>query len=230
MNSARYLLYLIAVIMSVLTIRVGYSTADVLCRNNGSGVLKVRPDECRKKETQVDPSDIGLVPGLDPSRWSWLGEGEGTYWYVPTDNLPAIEWDSSDPQNYSPVLDQTVWHIERYENGYFFGPLVVQLGVRSPLCQYMIGSVTPNGRVYIAFNPLNTIPIGSPSLTTGVGQMVLKEEEWTFNMQMASGNASSQVGHWAFMLECNPGEECWANLPGVQKSLPEFISNCEIEF
>lgn len=48
-------------------------------------------------------------------------------------------------------------------------------------------------------------------------------------MQMASGPSSNQVTHWAFMLECTPDEECWANLPGVQKGIPEFLSNCLIE-
>ena len=56
--------------------------------------------------------------------------------------------------------------------------------------------------------------------------MVLKGNDWTFNMQMASGSASNQVTNWAFMLECTPDEECWTNLPGVQKNLPDFLSNC----
>jgi hypothetical protein len=229
MYRGRYLFYFIALIISAITISTDYSVADVLCRNNKRGVLKLRPDECKKNETQVDLSDIATDPKLDAKRWIWLGEGEGTYWYVPAIYLPAVEWDSTDPRNYSPVLDQTVWHIERYENGYFFGPIVVQIGLRPPLCQYMIGSVTPDGRVYIAFNPLTTFPIGNPSLTIGLGHMILKNGDWTFNMQMSSGVASNQVAHWAFMLECKPGEECWEDLPGVQKSLPEFFSNCEDE-
>lgn len=227
MKRRRYLIYLIAFVLPAVSLGADISAADVLCRNNKRGILKLRPEECRKNETQVDLSDIATDPELNPSRWSFLGEDGGTYWYVPTQYLPAVEWDSSDSENYSAVLDQTVWHIERYENGYFFGPIAVQIGLRPPLCQYMIGSVTPDGSVYIAFNPLTTIPIGSPSLTIGTGKMVLKNEEWTFNMQMSSGSSSNQVAHWAFMLECEPGEECWDNLPGVQGSLTEFISNCE---
>ncbi len=229
MKADRNLIYLIALILSVATLGIDYSAAEVLCRNNKRDVLKLRPDQCAKNETQVDPSDIETDTALNPERWSWLGEDDGTYWYVPTPSLPAVQWDSSAPKDYSPVMDQTVWHIERYENGYFFGPIVAQIGVQPPICQYMIGSVTPNGRVYIAFNPLSTIPIGSPSLTIGLGQMVLKQGEWTFNMQMASGTSSNQVAHWAFMLECSPGEQCWDNLPGAQKSLTEFLSNCETD-
>jgi len=229
MNICRNFICLIAFILSVVSLSVDYSAADVLCRNNKRDILKLRPDQCVKNETQVDLSDIETDPALNPTRWSWLGEGGGTYWYVPTSGLPAVQWDSSDPKDYSPVMDQTVWHIERYENGYFFGPIVAQIGVQPPICQYMIGSVTPNGRVYIAFNPLSTIPIGSSTLTIGLGQMVLKSGEWTFNMQMASGTSSNQVAHWAFMLKCSPTEECWDNLPGVQKSLTEFLSNCETD-
>ena len=229
MNSRRYSLYILALVISVTILGAEYSSAEVLCRNNKRGILKLRPDECTNKETQVDLSDIETDPKLDATRWTWLGEGEGTYWYVPAIYLPAVQWNSNDPANSSPVLDQTVWHIERYENGYFFGPIVVQIGLSPPLCQYMIGSVTPDGRVYIAFNPISTIPIGSSSLTIGLGQMVLKNGDWTFNMQMSSGAAFNQVAHWAFMLQCTPEQECWEDLPGVQKSLPEFLSNCQTQ-
>jgi hypothetical protein len=122
----------------------------------------------------------------DASRWSWLGARGGTYWYVPAENLLAFRWDSSTPQNATAIDDQTVWHIERYDNGYIFGPIVVKLAGIPRLCQYLIGSVTPDGRVYISFNSLQAIPIGTPSLTTGIGQMVRARQGWEFNMQMAS--------------------------------------------
>ena len=51
--------------------------------------------------------------------------------------------------------------------------------------------------MYISFNSLQAIPIGTPSLTTGIGQMVRGGREWAFNMQMASGSSTSQVTHWA---------------------------------
>jgi hypothetical protein len=77
MSTGRNFIYLIAFIMSVVFINTDYSTADVLCKNNKRGILKLRPDECKKNETQVDLSDIGIDPALNPSRWSWLGEGGG---------------------------------------------------------------------------------------------------------------------------------------------------------
>lgn len=202
------------------------SWADVLCANDKSGILKVRTEECKSNETEVDLSGIALSPAVTPQRWSWLGEGGGTYWYVPVGNLPAIEWDTSDPKNYSPVVDQTVWHIDHYADGYFSGTVVAQIGIHPPQCQYLIGSVTPSGAVYITFNSLTEPPVGSPALTTGTGGMVLKGNDWTFNMQMASGPASSQVTHWAYMVECTPEKECWTDLPGVQQSLPDFLANC----
>src|SRR5262245_4433048 len=90
--------------------------------------------------------------GAQHHRWSWLGENGGTYWYVPAENLLAFRWDTSAPRAAIPVNDQTVWHIERYDGGYIFGPIVVNLARLPRLCQYLIGSVTPDGRVYISFN------------------------------------------------------------------------------
>lgn len=229
MRTGKLIFTLIAVFITSAALGTGYSEADVICSHKKSKVLKLRPEQCKENETQVDLSNIAQDPGLNPARWSWLGEGEGTYWYVPAVNLPAVEWDSSDPTNYSPVSDQTVWHVENYAEGYFFGTVVVQFGVRPPACQYLIGSVTPDGGVFIAFNPLESPPVGSPTLTTGAGKMVLKDGEWTFLMQMASGSSSMQIAHWAYMLECTPDEECWENLPGVQKGIQEFISGCEAQ-
>src|SRR5262249_24366213 len=134
----------------------------------------------------------------DVSQWSWLGENGGTYWYVPQENLEAIRWNTAAPSAYASIDDQTVWHLERFENGSFFGPVVVKFAAYPRLCQYMIGSVTPAGRVYISFNSVQAIPIGNPSITTGSGEMVKQRGAWTFNMQMASGSSSSQIAHWAF--------------------------------
>jgi hypothetical protein len=163
----------------------------------------------------------------DTSRWAWLGENGGTYWYVPPENLQAIQWDTEAPSAYASVDDQTVWHIQRYDNGYFFGPVVVKFAGYPRLCQYMIGSITPGGRVYISFNAVQAIPLGSPSITTGTGQMVRQSGAWTFNMQMASGSSSIQVAHWAFMRQCTPDQPCWNDLPGTERSIPELLAQCD---
>jgi hypothetical protein len=230
MRTGRYIFALIALFIAAAAFGADDSkAAQVICSHKKKGVLKLRQEQCEENEIQVDLSDIAEPQYLNPTRWSWLGEGEGTYWYVPPVNLPAVQWDSSDPTNYFPVSDQTVWHVESYADGYFFGTVVVQFGTGSPACQYLIGSVTPDGGVYIAFNPLSSPPIGSPTLTTGSGKMAFKDGEWTFLMQMASGISSTQVAHWAYMLECTPDEECWENLPGVERGIEEFLSNCEAE-
>jgi len=168
----------------------------------------------------------GASPGQGSSRWSWLGENGGTYWYVPQENLEAIMWQTAAPANYAPIEDQTVWHIESFANGYLFGPLVVKFAGYPPLCQYMIGSVTPSGSVYISFNAVQTIPHGSPSITTGTGDMVKQAGAWTFNMQMASGSSETQISHWAFMQQCTASQPCWSDLPGPEQSLPAFLAQC----
>ena len=204
--------------------------AQVLCRREGraKSKLKIRQDVCKRNERQVDLTEL-QAPETDASRWSWLGEGQGTYWYVPERYLPAVRWDTDDPSSYAFLSDQTVWHIQNYQSGYFFGPVVVKFEGVPRLCQFMIGSVTPNGNVYIAFNSVQTVPVGTPSITVGTGQMTKRNSEWMFNMQMASGSAQTQVAHWAFMRQCTPDQNCWSELPGVELSIPEFLELCDTE-
>ncbi len=89
-------------------------------------------------------------------RWQWL---EGTYWYVPHDYLLAL---ASSPALKSPlpVSDQTVYHIARYEDGYFWGTTAVSYspprGSSAPevSCLQLVGSVTPEGQVHLTFTLL----------------------------------------------------------------------------
>ncbi len=160
--------------------------------------------------------------------WSLLGEDGGTYWYVPEIYLPAIEWMTVDPESYTSISDQTVWHINKFEDGYIFGPLAVKLETtQMVLCQFLIGSITPGGRVYITFNSLFDPPPGSPALTVGLGEMVKVRKAWTFNMQMSSGPAEVQIAHSAFMKQCTPDDDCWFDLPGVNAGVPEILSQCD---
>ena len=159
------------------------------------------------------------------SRWTWLGADGGTYWYVPTAFLPAYRWNTDDPATATEVSDQTVWHIERFKNGYFFGPAVAQLDGGSAMCQYMIGSITPAGRVYIAFN--SQPARGRPSITTGTGDMTRTPDGWAFVMQMATGSDTRQVAHWAAMTQCREGQPCWNALPGTGASIPDMLAQCD---
>ncbi|MBL8263572.1 MAG: hypothetical protein JNM58_14200 [Xanthomonadaceae bacterium] len=160
-----------------------------------------------------------------PQDWAWLAADGGTYWYVPQAGLPAYRWRTSDPAGAQQVSDQTVWHIERVENGYVFGPVVAQLNDEKPQCQYLIGSITPEGQVYLTFN--STGGNGTPTLTTGVGAVVADLGGPAFQMQMATGSDTLQVTHWARMTQCREGEPCWTDLPGLQgTSVREFLGNC----
>lgn len=166
------------------------------------------------------------VPATPTSaRWTWLAADGGTYWYVPSAYLPAYRWETSNPSAASEVEDQTVWHIDRYENGYFFGPAVAQLDDGQAACQYMVGSITPAGRVYIAFTSQPTV--GSPSVTTGIGDMTETADGWAFAMQMATGSDRRQVAHWASMQQCREGDACWNSLPGTGSSITSMLALCD---
>lgn len=156
-------------------------------------------------------------------RWQWLA---GSYWYVPSQYLPAVRWDTSNPSAYSGLSDQTVWYIQSYDEGYFAGSVAVQFGGYSRTCQYLIGSVTPEGDVLISFTPLQAIPATDPTVTSGTGRMVRKQGRWAFSMQMSSGSGSTQVTHWAYMMRCKPSQPCWTNLPATSQSLGDFIAGC----
>ncbi len=155
--------------------------------------------------------------------WSWIGAGEGTYWYVPEESLQAITWDPYSPSDYTFIDDQTVWHIEYYDNGYLAGPVVVKFEGYPRSCQYMIGSVAPDGEVHVSFTSLEEMP----SITTGTGHMVREEGSFAFSMQMASGNASVQVAHWAIMRKCTPDQDCWDDIPGSDATISELLASCE---
>lgn len=158
--------------------------------------------------------------------WTWLAQDGGTYWYVPQDTLQAIQWDATAPSAHVSIDDQTVWHIEGYDNGYFFGPAVVKFAGYPRLCQYMIGSITPQGRVYIAFNPLQVIPDDAPAITSGTGTMTQKNQAPAFVMQMSSGSSANHVSHWSYMLQCTPDQPCWNDLPGTHNSISGTLALC----
>ncbi len=167
-------------------------------------------------------------PPSPSQRWAWLAADGGTYWYVPQAGLPAYRWQTSDPAGATEVSDQTVWHIERFENGYVFGPVVAQLDDQAPQCQYLVGSITPDGRVYLTFNTIGGS--GSPTLTTGIGEVIEDRTGPVFQMQMATGSDRLQVTHWARMTQCRAGQPCWEALPGLDDtSISEFLANCDAD-
>ena len=152
--------------------------------------------------------------------WSWL---EGTTWYVPTSGLPAYVY-MPEQNQLIPVQDQTVYTITGYRNGYFWGRTAAKLGDNAITCKSLVGSVTPEGKIYLTFTDY---PYTDGSETTiGIGSMVVKGRQWTMANQMSTGSSSAQIGHWAYMVQTRPNQASWQSLPGVNMSVPQFMQDC----
>ncbi len=163
----------------------------------------------------------------DRARFRWLVD---SYWYVQTPDLPALRFDPDSGQ-LDWLVDQTVWHIQGYTNGYFWGvtaALLYEAGSEVPKHGLrarrrhatMLGTVTPEGRVHI------TLLQGSDAASAVVGIGTLTEHQGvpSFEMQMSTGQ-DSRVLHWAYMLPVKEGEPSWESLPGVHMSVPEFLKD-----
>ena len=152
--------------------------------------------------------------------WRWLN---GTTWYVPSSGLPAYVY--TPPNNtLTPVQDQTVYTITGYRNGYFWGRTAGQIGTNDVSCMTLVGSVTPEGKIYLTFTPFPFSPGDEP--TIGIGTMVRRAGRWMMENQMSTGTPSVQLGHWAYMVQTKPGTSSWYSLPGVNVSVTEFMSGC----
>ena len=146
--------------------------------------------------------------------WRWLN---GTTWYVPTNGLPAYIY-APEQNQLIPVQDQTVYTITGYRNGYFWGRTASKLGDNAITCMSLVGSVTPEGKIYLTFTNYPYVD-GSSETTIGVGNMVVKGRQWT-------GSSAAQVGHWAYMVQTRPNQASWQSLPGVNMSVPDFMEPC----
>lgn len=151
---------------------------------------------------------------------------KNTYWYVPTKWLLAIQM-APDSGKITEMIDQTVWYITDYKEGYFWGvcaALLYQKGEETELTPSsfrLSGSVTTDGKVLISFMPINQL--GAIINTVGFGEMKNKEDAWVFEMQMASGS-SDLTTHWAFMEQTQPNDSSWKRLPGTNYSVDEFLA------
>lgn len=165
----------------------------------------------------------------DPSSWSWLAD---TYWCVPQESLPALRFDDAD-DSLTWRVDQTVWHITGYREGYFWGVSATLLrdageaaSERGPDSQprgfTMLGSIAPEGRVHLTF-----IPDSRGSSTIGIGRAVPHGAEWSLEMQMSTGSGGQTTAHWAFMVRVRPGDPSWDSLPGFGISVPEMLAGLE---
>lgn len=158
--------------------------------------------------------------------WNWLA---GTYWYVPTPSLPAPVF-SLEREGPLWLSDQTVWQITGSANGYLWGNTAVRLspaaageGQQPPSAQLLTASVTPDGTVHMTFLPRDTADGAQP--TVGLGRLRQDGGAWRFEMQMSvAPSPTSLLLHWAFMLQCRPGDPAWQQLPGTGQSLPDFLA------
>jgi len=151
-----------------------------------------------------------------------------TYWYVPTAFMPALSYD---PQTGSgvPISDQTVWHIRKSVDGYFWGDTVAVFSGdnagaagRAPVCSKMAGTVTGSGDVLISFINADS---RSSTVTTGFGRIKDKEGQKAFEMQMSTGQ-NKLILHWAEMWPCVKGQTCWTQLPGSTLGIEAFVAQC----
>lgn len=163
-----------------------------------------------------------------PARWAWI---EDTIWYVPPENLPAIIT-SAESRAVTRLIDQTVYSIDGYSGGYFWGVVRSQVMPEGttlpaepddpPNCQRLVGSVTPQGTLNLSFTPFDD----GDDRTTGLGTMRRFEGAWTMQNQMTTGT-SQQVTHWAYMKYCAKGERC--PLPAIKSTARAFLAPCKKE-
>jgi hypothetical protein len=191
---------------------IGNETLPLEDRSLLSGALVQLP---RQAEIRAANNNSAIRQDFTPRRWQWLAN---TYWIVPPKGLPAIIFNTQSGK-IAPVLDQTVYHITGYRDGYFWGETVAQYSnFGSPSSAAVIGSVTPEGKLLLNF-------VASDGVTTGIGSMTYKRGSWTMENQMFTGTSTSRIGHWAYMVQVKPGMKAWNNLPFVNVSVPTFLSN-----
>jgi hypothetical protein len=147
----------------------------------------------------------------------WLA---GTYWYVPPENLLALQALNTTQPVIEALKDQTVWHITNAENGYIAGISATNIG-QGWTYNLMVGSVSPDGAVKISFSSLgaaNPDYSGMATMTIGDGSLFAEGDDVAFLMQMTSGSAQTSVTHWAYMLPVTPDDPEWSSLPGYPET------------
>lgn len=120
--------------------------------------------------------------------------------------------------------DQTVWVIDQFENGYFFGDAYVSINQNSFSHLHLIGSLTPTGGVNITFYQTNG-EFKQLEVVTGIGKFKKIDGQYVFVMEMNGPNdEASRLAPQSFMINVNKGDYFYEHLPGKDMSLPEFLS------
>ncbi len=180
---------------------------------------------------QSGKTDAVKTPGIgkthDPYRWDKLLTG--TYWYVPTDALPAEFHVGS---TVLPVEQQTIYYIEKSQRGVFSGWIVTQFttqpaGLDLPIsCQDMFGTIAPRGEISLTVvTPANGV-VAHP---WPVSYMSRVNGEW-LTMVLASTivqDDTAFITHGpTYMTPITPHSPYWNDLPGSPGAVPQFVSLC----
>lgn len=141
-------------------------------------------------------------------------------WIVPPQTLLANLYNNATVTSAS---DQTVWVIDRYNQGYFSGQSYSEIDNSILSQKYLIGTVTSEGKVLITFYSSTST---STDLVSGTGTLNVKSSgQCTFVMQMnSSQDGVNGLVHWSYMIPVNPGDPFYNNLPGVNMSVPDYLA------
>lgn len=152
-------------------------------------------------------------------QWSWFKD---TYWIVPPEGVYSV-YHVEETNRFVVDRGQTVFHITDYFNGYFTGAVVVDLTKFDSLhCQFVLGQVTPEGRVFMTMYNADTGAVVNYPL----GEMVKRGAQWTMVNQMTSVGEGGTLSHWAYMVQSKPGSVTFNKLPFSNVSIPDFMSRC----
>jgi len=152
-------------------------------------------------------------------RWAWFTD---TYWIVPKKGIYSV-MHLEDGNRFVVSRGQTVFHITDYFNGYWTGVVTVKITKSQiPTCQYVLGQVTPEGRVYMTMYDTDTGAV----INNPIGSMVWKKGAWTMVNQMTGPMTAGTLSHWAYMVQSKKGDATYKRLPFAQQSIPKFMSAC----
>lgn len=155
--------------------------------------------------------------------YHWLKD---SYWYCPTSCMPALQIDNENTMQWT--IEQTVWHIQGYKDGFFWGIAAVLLTpigqtpiIKSKQNSTLIGSITPQGEVLATFitqDTPNNMRFNAP------GRMTQFQNQTCFEMQVSAGSDRLLTLHWAYMKQINQHDPQWHRLPGAGVSMEEMLA------
>jgi len=153
------------------------------------------------------------------NKWAWFKD---TYWIVPKKGIYSV-MHLEDGNRFVVTRGQTVFHITDYFNGYWTGVVTVKVTkAQVPSCQYVLGQITPEGKVHMTMFDVETGEV----INTPLGNMVWKRGEWTMVNEMTGPMTAGTLSHWAYMVQSKKGDRTYKRLPFAHESIPKFMSAC----